>query len=522
MLSWIKGGTSDHPLDSQDARDSLQADLARMSPVMALSQLATYLNDVKTAKNLRPARALEIIDLLDRMGGPLQRKLTRDHLAPREPLTKFHENRIWTAVYTYARELADVYRLCLAQYQVGAAGSAVLKRRLPQITCRALRACATQLKWMLLRYGPVEQRLWQELCGLYRLSESLGFAQVNCAMYPQIDSTPEREFLRAAVLAVSSPDGLTPLQIDIAERVIEKVAHGFRVNQRPSSGISYVVELSGEHGPGRLSTNLKLTQDLRCFGPAGAAAEIERAVQFMDQHRASPPDLAIGEDLNVSAVHATLTHLQRYWSAVLPERRDRRRRQLERVSVVHEFEEVVAAVGGLFLESPFVSNEEEWNIENESESGFGAFVQSPQGAWLEIGTLIAIRRDEGAAWSAAIVRRVSMDEAGNRYVGIEILAHGGTAVTIMAASLSARGSAIPPQGEICVLLPSSTVNTGEALLLMRPEFFSHSRSLLMSVYDRRYCLSPLGMVEHRAEFDLGRYRIVEHMEESAKVFTCTG
>jgi hypothetical protein len=219
--------------------------------------------------------------------------LTRDHLAPREPLTKFHENRIWTAVYTYARELADVYRLCLAQYQVGAAGSAVLKRRLPQITCRALRACATQLKWMLLRYGPVEQRLWQELCGLYRLSESLGFAQVNCAMYPQIDSTPEREFLRAAVLAASSPDGLTPLQIDIAERVIEKVAHGFRVNQRPSSGISYVVELSGEHGPGRLSTNLKLTQDLRCFGPAGAAAEIERAVQFMDQHRASPPDLAI-------------------------------------------------------------------------------------------------------------------------------------------------------------------------------------------------------------------------------------
>ena len=185
MLSWIKGGTSDHPLDSQDARDSLQADLARMSPVMALSQLATYLNDVKTAKNLRPARALEIIDLLDRMGGPLQRKLTRDHLAPREPLTKFHENRIWTAVYTYARELADVYRLCLAQYQVGAAGSAVLKRRLPQITCRALRACATQLKWMLLRYGPVEQRLWQELCGLYRLSESLGFAQVNCAMYPR-------------------------------------------------------------------------------------------------------------------------------------------------------------------------------------------------------------------------------------------------------------------------------------------------------------------------------------------------
>jgi hypothetical protein len=522
MLSWIKGGTSNHPLDSKDAKGSLQADLARMGPVTALDQLATYLNDVKTAENLRPKRALEIIDLLDRMGGPLQRKLIRDHLAPRERLTKFHENRVWTAVYAYCRELADVYRLCLAQYQVGAVGAAVLKRRLPQITCRALRACATQLKWMLLRYGPVEQRLWQEICGLYRLSESLDFAQVNSTVYPQIDSTPEREFLRATVLAVSSPDGLTPLQIEIAERVIEKVANGFRVNQRPSSGISYVVDLSGEHGPGRFSTNLKLTQDLRCFGPAGAAAEIERAVQFMDQHRAPPPELAIGEDFDVGAVHATLTHLLRYWSPVLPERRDRRRRHTERVSVVHEFEEVVAAVGGLFFESPFVSNEEEWNIENESESGFGAFVQTPQGAWLGIGTLIGIRREQGAAWSAGIVRRVSMDERGNRYVGIEILAQGGTAVTIMAASLSARGSSIPPQGELCVLLPSSTVKTGEALLLMRPALFSHSQSLLMSVYDRKYSLSPLGMVEHSAEFDFGRYRIVEQLDESPKVLTRAG
>lgn len=522
MLSWIKGGTSNHPLDSKDAKVSLQADLARMSPVTALDQLGVYLNELKTAENLRPKHALEIIDLIDRLGGPLERKLIRDYLAQRERLTKFHENRVWTAVHAYSRELADVYRLCVAQYQVGAVGAAVLKPRLPQITCRALRACATQLKWMLLRYGPVEQRLWQEIGGLYRLSESLGFAQVNCNVYPQIGSTPQREFLRATLLAVSSPDGLTPLQIEIAERVIEEVAHGFRVSQRPSSGISYVVDLSGAHPPGRFSTSLKLTQDTRCFGPADAAAEIERAVQFMDQHRAPPPDLAIGEDFDVGTVHATLTHLLRYWSAVLPERRDRRRRHTERVSVVHEFEEVVSAVGGLFLESPYTTNEEEWVIENESESGFGAFVQNPQGAWLEVGTLIGIRREEGAAWSAGIVRRVSMDEKGSRYVGIQILAQGGTAVTILAASLSAKGSSISAHGELCVLLPSSTVQTGEAVLLMRPQLFSHSRSLLMSVYDRRYSLSPLGMVEQSAEFDLGRYRIVEQFDQSPKVLTRAG
>ncbi len=522
MLSWIKGGTSNHPLDSKDTKVGLPADLARMSPVTALDQLGVYLNDLKTAENLRPKQALEIIDLIDRLGSPLQRKLIRDHLAQRQRLTKFHENRVWTAVYAYSRELADVYRLCLAQYQVGAVGATLLKPRLPQITCRALRACATQLKWMLLRYGPVEQRLWQEIGGLYRLSESLGFAQANCNVYPQLDSTPEREFLHATMLAVSSPDGLTPFQIEIAEHVIGKVANGFRVSPRPSSGIAYVVDLSGGHAPGRFSTNLKLTQDTRCFGPADATAEIERAVRFMDQHRAAPPDLGIGDEFDVGAVHATLTYLLRYWSAALPERRDRRRRHTERVAVVHELEEVLAAVGGLFLESTYASNEEEWVIENESESGFGAFVQNPRGAWLEVGTLIGIRREEGAAWSAGIVRRVSVDEKGNGYVGIQILAQGGTAVTILAASLSAKGSSISAHGELCVLLPSSALKTGEAVLLMRPQLFSHSRSLLMSVYDRRYSLAPLGMVEQSAEFDLGRYRIVEQLEESREVLTRAG
>jgi hypothetical protein len=393
---------------------------------------------------------------------------------------------------------------------------------MPQITCRALRACATQLKWMLLRYGPVEQRLWQEIGALYRMSESLGFAQADCNVYPGIDSSPEREFLCAAMLAVSSPDALTPFQIEIAEHVIEKVAHGFRIGLRPASGISYVVDVSGGHAPGRFSTNLKLTQDTRCFGPADAAAQIERAIRFMDQHRAAPPDLGIGEEFDVGTVHATLTHLLRYWSAALPERRDRRRRHTERVSVVHEFEEVIAAVGGLFLESPYVGNEEEWIIENESESGFGACVQNPQGAWLKVGTLIGIRREEGAAWSAGIVRRVSLDEKGNGYVGIEILAHGGTAVTILAASLSAKGSSISAQGELCVLLPSSAVKSGEAVLLMRPQLFSHSRGLLMSVYDRSYSLSPLGLVEQSAEFDLGRYRIVEQLEESRDALARVG
>ena len=129
------------------------------------------------------------------------------------------------------------YRFCLSKYEVGAVGAAVLKPHLPRITCRAMRACAGQLKWALLRYGPVEPRVWHDLGGLYLLAESLQFAQVSLSVYrgAKGESSPEREFLRALMLAVSSPDGLLPLQIEIAERLVAQLASGFSIAAAPGN-----------------------------------------------------------------------------------------------------------------------------------------------------------------------------------------------------------------------------------------------------------------------------------------------
>ena len=517
MLGWIKGTSSNHPLDRKDAKGLLAGDIARLDPVAALGQLAAYLNDIKTTEALRPMRIFEIIDLIDRTGTPIQRKLGYEYLAGRENLTKFHENRLWSAAFVYHKELSDGYRLCLAEYQMGAKGAPALKSMLPEIACRAIRACAAQVKWLLFRHGPIEQRLWQEIGGIYRLAETLGFARTESKVTAQIKSTVERELLRAAMLAVSSPDALVPVQIEIADRIIDRLSASFRLQARPSPGTFYVFDLASSRAPGRLSAIPASDSETCCFGPGEAFGKLEGAVRFIDQHKASPSNLAIGEGFETDVIHATLIHLLRYWSPAPAERRDPRRRHTEPITVVHDFDEVLAAVAGLFVESPYVSNEEEWLIENESEGGFGAFVEHTQGAWLSVGKLIAIRRDEGTSWGAGVVRRISMDEKRNRYVGIEILAHGGTAVTIVADALSARGSAIPARGEVCVLLPSSVVNSGEALLLMRAGLFSPAARILMSVYDRKYSLRPLRIAQQSAEFDLGCYRITGQPLNTSKV-----
>ena len=513
MLSWIRRGRSDHPLDDKDAPTILLDELTGKDPIPALEHLSSYLDAVKTADNLKPGRALEIVDLLDRTGRAAQRRLNQAFIDDAQRLTRFQQARLWATVYSYWTQIAEAYRFCLAKYEVGAIGAAALTPQLPRIICRAMRACAGQLKWSLLRYGPVEGRVWYDLGALYLLAEGLQLTQTTLSVYrgAKGESSPERELLRALMLAISAPDGLLPAQIEIAERVVAHLAGTFRIASRPSRAVHYIFLVSGEHAPGRLPANVRLNRGMRFFGPGDASLQLEQRILSLETNQELPSDFALGRDYDSGLVEVTLRHLLRYWGATPPERKQRRRRHVERVSIVHDYEEVVANVGGLFFESPFVSNEEEWVIENESEGGFGALVSPPNGTWLKVGSLIGIRREDGVAWGAAIVRRVTLDDSGNRHTGIEVLASGGAAVTILSASVNVKDSLIPPEGELCILLPSAAVHTGEATLLMRPGLFSPARGLVMRAYDHQYLLVPVGLTRSSDEFDIGRYRILKQL-----------
>jgi hypothetical protein len=221
--------------------------------------------------------------------------------------------------------------------------------------------------------------------------------------------------------------------------------------------------------------------------------------------------LIVPTDTDVALVYRTLLHLLRYWSLTPPERKQPRRRHSERIGVVYGYEAVVAGVSGSFHESVDVSNEEEWTIEDESDGGFGAFVPNTRGAWIELGRLIGVRREEGVSWGAGVVRRVTLDEDENCSVGIEMFASGGSVVTIRSAPQKGnrRGSALLPQGELCVLLGAGGSNAFELTLLMRANVFSYSEELLMYAYDHQYLLLPMRLLEHGVEFDVVRYRIIE-------------
>src|SRR5689334_11216700 len=113
MLGWMKGAQSDHPLADDKAARQLLAELPANDSIKMLEELAYWLDSLKTADDLKAGRLLEIIDLIDSTAKSHQRKLSQDYLTGRDRLQKFQENRIWTTVFKFWKQLALAYEHCI-------------------------------------------------------------------------------------------------------------------------------------------------------------------------------------------------------------------------------------------------------------------------------------------------------------------------------------------------------------------------------------------------------------------------
>ena len=220
--------------DDKVAREII-AELPPLDPYKALEELGYWLDTLGSADALKGLRVLEIIDLIDQAAENHQRKLSQDYLSGSARLQKFQEVRLWNAVFAFWKHLADTYQMCLARYQAGAPGFGALKARVPMVVARALRALTLQVKWQLLRYGPVEPRLWGQTGKLYAYAEQSGFATALLVVYPGPfdESTVQREFLKGLMLSISSTDSLLPAKLEIAERIVAQFAEFFVMNLQP-------------------------------------------------------------------------------------------------------------------------------------------------------------------------------------------------------------------------------------------------------------------------------------------------
>jgi hypothetical protein len=509
MLKWIKGSKSEHPLaDDKSAREFIAA-LPPLDLYKSLEELCYWLDTLGSAEDIKMPRVLEIIDLIDHAAKNHQRKLSQDYLSGSARLQKFQEFRIWNTMFVFWKQLADTYQMCLTRFQAGANGWGAQKGQMPMVVARALRALTLQLKWQLLRYGPVDQRVWEQMGKLYADAEERGFATAPVVVYPGKfgESTVQREFLKGVMLNISSTDSLLPAKLEIAERIAAQFSEFFVMDRQPAKGCHYSVDLNEGKVPARVMSRQQMTPGLRFFGPGSAAQELEKLLATVQADGVVPSNINLGGSFDPEVVLEVLRHLARYWAPIPPARTEERRVCVSRMSVVHDFDEIVSTISGETQDLSFDSTVEIWTVENESEGGYGALMPQTRSDWLRVGTLLGVKLDDAASWGVGIVRRLSAYDHKQRYVGIQVLTKGATVVKL--APISAMAD---PELESALLLPSNANDTNGAAemnLLLKPGAFSLQKSMEMRAYERSYLLVPRKLMEGGHDFDMARFRVMQ-------------
>lgn len=515
VLGWLTGGKPDHPLaDIKRARD-LVAALPRNDAVRALEDVTSWLESLGSTDGFKLQNRLELIDLLDQAAKSHWHKIAPEYLeAPR--LQKFYEKRLWTISFGFWKMLGDAYLQCIEQFQAGVAGASAAEKSLPLITGRALRSLTVQMKWLLLRYDLIEDRIWRDLGRAYLFAESRGFAARRAEVYPgkHGESSAKEEFLKALMLVMSSPETLTPSGLQIAERVVAHFGSRFAIETGPGPGRNFVFDLSMHRQPGRAHRGVRVGQLTRFFGPGPARDGLSELVNAIHEKDGVPSDVNLGGTFDKGTVLPVLAHLDRHWSDKAPARYAERRELATRVTVVPGYSKILHWAEALTDESSLEFSDpeaaESWVVFNMSDTGCGAIVPTVRGDWVQIGRLLGLRTETSSICRVGIVRRATRDQYDQRRLGIQVL--GKIAIPVGLAVAGGPGSAEGSgQGNVAILLSSKPDKNLEVEVLMRAGSFTQRHQYYMSVRGKTYLVAPSELVEVGEDYDWARFEVVKQL-----------
>jgi hypothetical protein len=510
-MALFGGGKPDHPMADIKQAKKLIAELPAGDAFKALEDVTFWLDSIARTPEFKAEYRFELYDLLDQAAKNHQRKLSQEYLqADRQQ--KFVEARIWKAVFEFWKGLGDGYIQCIEQFQTGAGGG--IKNELPIIVARALRTVTLQLKWVLLRYGPVAPEIWGDIGRLYQFAESRGFVSAIITIYPGAHGTSsvQQEFLKALMLGVSSTDGLSPVEQEIVERIVAHFGSLFTVQDNPTDASNYFFDCSMRQLPARVIKSTGQSPTTRFFGAGHALPALHKLMQDIKLKDGVPSDVHLGGEYDTALVLSVLQHLALYWADEPPARSTERRKIATRLTVVHGYQKVIAMVADseeASLDFGQQDGTESWIVENISDGGYGAIIPQVKGDWVRLGSLLGLKAETSKFWGAGVIRRITRDEYQQRRVGIQVLSK-----AVIPVRLSPTGNVssvnATRQGDQAILLSSTPDAQGEVELLMKVGSYTAGQSLEMHVRKgKSYLLMPSKLIEGADDFDWAKFKVMQ-------------
>jgi len=415
VLDWVKKQIDDPaapPKDGQAGSDLLP-DPSGAHRVTALVELGARLDAAGRADPKARGAALAVIQ--DASAGHVAALLTKYLVnAAGTPAAR---EAAWKSLVGFQMRLTQA--LCMsAGAELTAAGAV-----------RALSACRILAKLHLVHQAVVPGRLWHVAYALHAAAEKAGFAAapVHAQSDQRTTTTVEQELLRLLMLHVSAPDMLAPEEIELADRIVERLGTEFTLRQPGVADNPFCFEPGGESGP-RRAKDRQPAASARYFGPGMAYESLERIGK--QPGAAKPQEFRpFGKDIAPSAQLNTVQHLLACWRIEPPQAPVAHEPAAGTVQVLHGYGEIWSDLsrtrhGGelsLAATSPNVPRPAEtWNLRGTSASELALEVPQESRAWVKSGGLVGLLRDGSEHW-IGMIRRLHVRPDGSLQADVTVL-----------------------------------------------------------------------------------------------------
>lgn len=474
--------------------------LAHKDPCKTLAGAIPWLVSINETAEFGLQRRFELIDLIDNATRvPLQRVADSFVTLPQaEPQAM----RLWQAASEYWNLLGDAYLACARQYR-GAMGIADgTKPGAPMLAARGLRALRHQLKWVLLRYGAPRSEFWVDCGRLVMLAEAVDGAAQPVDIFGDMVASPNDELLRLMAFWTAAPSGLSPVEQDIAERLVLYLTPKLRCSAGVTDGDDYFFDVDGSRPPLRVVPSAPVNAATRFFDVSGARDTLGAIRAIVSSAGNLPPGLQWGPSAPASAVLRVLRHLRTHWAKEMPPRGESRRKTQEPLYAAYGFDDVLARVAP---EMPprhsagELSPDDEWIAEDMSAGGCGVIVPHGKGDTLRVGMLVAMRTRAEAAWRLGIIRRVNELKYRQHRLGIQVISTAAAPVSLRAVTGAKRGR----ERAHGLFLGAQPSPAGHVYVIMRHGQFGGGETVEAFIGDRDapVTLQAGGVLESGHDFD---------------------
>jgi len=498
----IFSNKSDHPLANLKAAQQLLDDLPKVDSVEVLHEIGQWIEALfDPANEFRLDHQFAVLRMLDEAAHPHLRKIIHSYFAAVPP-NAFQENRMWGAMNAYFTFCELGYLDLQIGLKNGEKGSSAIKASLSLVIARGMYAVSGRMECAAVKYSQFDPQLWIRMAEFYAYAETENCLDEQLSPYagPGASTSVSRLFACVLMWYTASVGSFRPLDLHIAKRLIVYLSKSFVVSEQYQADSLFTFDLAHPASPTRVKEEGTMyPPTVRFVGIGAAFDQLDSLIKTLGKDMV-PEELNMGVAYSPVAVSEVVRRLVAYFQTTLPVRRPARRKIKMNISVLSGFFNMVEQTNvDLNLNDPV---SESMEVEDISANGLSYVLPAGRASSVKIGTLVGLQPEQALHWGAGIVRRLRRDTENNLHVGVRILANKVLSVEMHGGSDLTKHPAL--------FLERPDDQNAESWLLMKTDTFSINQSPTMLLGDQSFLMLPLALEEKGADFDIVRYRKMEH------------